>query len=168
MINITVKNEKDLSLALFKVAGLTATLNTKAYDITIKEHKEKRSKNANDYSWVLQDKIAKALKIGVDELHKRMVLDYGVIETFSINKVAFESAKRMFDYYKILGESEVGGKTFIHVRAGIGTHLYNTSEMATFIDGVVQEAQNLGIETKTPAEIQELKSLWGNYEKQAN
>ena len=161
MQTITIKNEKDLSVALIKVAGLTANLNNKAYDITIKEHKEKRSKNANDYSWVLQDKIAKALNMGIDELHKRMVLDYGVLETFSLKEQAFESAKRMFDYYKVLGESELKGTKFIHVRAGIGTHLYSTSEMSTFLEGVVSEAKNLGIDTKTPAEIEELKSLWG-------
>ena len=161
MQTITIKNEKDLSVALIKVAGLTANLNNKAYDITIKEHKEKRSKNANDYSWVLQDKIAKALNMGIDELHKRMVLDYGVLETFSLKEQAFESAKRMFDYYKVLGESELKGTKFIHVRAGIGTHLYSTSEMSTFLEGVVSEAKNLGIETKTPAELEELKSLWG-------
>ena len=161
MINLTIKNEKDLSVALIKVAGLTANLNNKAYDITIKEHKEKRSKNANDYSWVLQDKIAKALNMGIDELHKRMVLDYGVLETFSLKEQAFESAKRMFDYYKVLGESELNGTKFIHVRAGIGTHLYSTSEMSAFLEGVVSEAKNLGIETKTPAELEELKSLWG-------
>ena len=55
---------------------------------------------------------------------------------------------------------DVNGVKFIHVRAGIGTHLYNTKEMSQFIDGVVQEAQNLDIETKTPNEIAELKSLW--------
>lgn len=168
MLSLEIKNEKDLANALIKVASLTGKLNGKTYDLELKEHKEKRSKNANDYSWVLQDKIAKALSMDIDVLHEKMVLSYGVIEAFSINKTAFDSAKRMFAYYKILGESEVNGKTFIHVRAGIGTHLYNTSEMAKFIDGVVQEAENLGIETKTPAEIQELKSLWGNYEKQAN
>ena len=161
MQTLIVKNEKDLSVALFKVAGLNANLNNKAYDITIKEHKEKRSKNANDYSWVLQDKIAKALNIGIDELHKRMVLDYGVLETFSLKEQAFESAKRMFDYYKVLGESELNGTKYIHIRAGIGTHLYSTSEMSTFLEGVVSEAKNLGIETKTPAELEELKSLWG-------
>ena len=132
----------------------------KTYDVEIKEHKEKRSKNANDYSWVLQDKIAKALNMSLDEIHTQMVLDYGVVETFSIKAEAFDSAKRVFDYFKILGESEAKGSKFIHVRAGIGTHHYNTSEMATFINGVVQEAQQLGIETKTPAELAELMDLW--------
>ena len=78
----------------------------------------------------------------------------------SIWKPAFESAKRVFDYYEIKGESAVNGKEFIHVKAGIGTHLYNTAEMSKFIEGVVQEAQSLGIETKTPNEIAEMMSLW--------
>lgn len=161
MLSLEIKNEKDIANALVKIASLNGKLNGKIYDLELKEHREKRSKNANDYSWVLQDKIAKALSMNIDELHSNMVLSYGVIETYTIRQDAFESAKRMFNYYKILGESEINGKKFIHVRAGIGTHLYNTSEMAKFIDGIVQEAQNLGIETKTPNELAELKSLWG-------
>lgn len=132
----------------------------KVYDCEIKPHREKRSVNANNYSWKLQGEIAKALNQGIDEIHERLVLDYGVVETYSIKKEAFESAKRLFDYFKILGESTANGTVFVHVRAGVGTHLYDTKEMATFIDGVVQEAQQLGIETKTPNEIAELMSLW--------
>ena len=134
--------------------------NGKQYDCEIGMHREKRSKNANDYSWVLQNKIAKAVNRRIDDIHKEMVLQYGVLETYSILKEASESAMRMFDYYEILGESEVKGKTFVHVKAGLGTHTYNTAEMSRFIDGVVQEAKDLDIETKTPAEIAELKSLW--------
>lgn len=155
-----VKNQTDLSNVLVQIANLTPMLKDKAYDIEIKEHKEKRSKNANDYSWVLQDKIAKSLNRRIDDIHKEMVLQYGVIEVLSIQKIAFDSAKRLFDYFEILGESSANGKEFVHVKAGIGTHLYNTSEMATFIDGVVSEAKNLGIETMTPNEIAQLKSLW--------
>ena len=34
--------------------------------------------------------------------------------------------------------------------------------MSIFIDGVVQEAEQLGIETKTPEEIERLKRMWNN------
>lgn len=156
----TIKNQTDLSRVLMEIANLTPLLRDKCFDVEIKEHKEKRSLNANAYSWVLQDKIAKALNRRIDDIHSEMVLQYGVIEVLSIQKVAFESAKRLFDYFQILGESNTNGKDFIHVKAGIGTHLYNTSEMAKFIDGVVAEAKELGIETKTPDEITQLKSLW--------
>lgn len=160
-MKLEIKNKADIlkvQTALFDI--IKDLEQGKTFDCEIKQHREKRSKNANDYSWLLQDKIAKALNRSIDDIHEQMVLDYGVLETFSIKKEAFESACRLFDYFKVLGESQVNGNIFIHIRAGIGTHLYDTKEMATFIDGVVQEAQQLGIETKTPAEIAELMSLW--------
>lgn len=132
----------------------------KKYDCLIDIHKEKRSLNANNYSWALQDKIAKVLGTSLDEVHNSMVLQYGVIEVYSILEDAFESAKRLFDYYEVLGKSDANGKTFVHIKAGIGTHRYNSKEMSVFIDGVVEEAKSLGIETKTPSEIAELISLW--------
>ena len=144
-----------------QVSTLAPTLKEKAYEVEIKEYKPKRSLNANSYSWLLQGEIAHKLKRRIDDIHKEMVLQYGVIEVLSIDKRAFESAKRLFDYYDILGESELNGKTVIHLKAGIGTHLYNTTEMARFIDGCVAEAQDLGIDTRTPDQIAEMKSLWG-------
>ena len=132
-----------------------------AYNCEIKRHREKRSLNANNYSWQLQTEIAKATNRSLTDIHNQMVLDYGVVEVYSILKPAFESAKRMFDYFEVLGEGVVNGKEFVHVKAGIGTHNYDSKEMARFIDGVVQEAKNLGIETMTPNELARLKAIWG-------
>lgn len=132
-----------------------------AYDCEIKRHREKRSLNANNYSWQLQTEIAKATNRSLTDIHNQMVLDYGVVEVYSILKTAFESAKRMFDYFEVLGEGVVNGKEFVHVKAGIGTHNYNTKEMSRFIDGTVQECKNLGIETMTPDELARLKAMWG-------
>ena len=88
-----------------------------------------------------------------------MVLQYGVLENYSVQKEALESALRMFDYYKVLGESVANGKVFVHIRAGVGTAKYNTTEMWHFIQGVIAEAQDLGIETKTPEELAKLEGL---------
>lgn len=159
---IQIKSPADtIKVQSILVALMQDLDNKKSYDITIQQHREKRSINANNYSWVLQDKIAKKLNKSIDEIHNQMVLDYGVLETYSIKKEAFASAKRLFDYFEVLGESKVNGKEFIHIRAGIGTHNYNTLEMSKFLDGVVQEAEQLGIEVRTPAQLAELKSLWG-------
>lgn len=158
---IQIKSPADTIKVQQMLVALLQELNDKkTFDITIEQHREKRSINANNYSYALQDKIAKKLNRSLDDIHKQMVLDYGVLETYSIRKDAFASAKRLFDYFEVLGESEVNGKTFIHVKAGIGTHNYNTLEMSKFLDGVVQEAQQLGIETRTPKQLAELKSLW--------
>lgn len=133
--------------------------------VDIDKWREKRSLDANAYSWVLQDQIAKKMGLSIDEVHDKMVLEYGVLETYSIMKEAWESAKRLFDYYKVLGESETNGKTFIHIRAGIGTHNYDSKEMSVFLDGVVQEAKQLGIETLDEIRLRELAEQWGKIEK---
>lgn len=158
---IQIKSPADtIKVQSILVALLQELNDKKTFDITIEQHREKRSINANNYSYALQDKIAKKLNRSLDDIHKQMVLDYGVLETYSIRKDAFASARRLFDYFEVLGESEVNGKTFIHVKAGIGTHNYNTLEMSKFLDGVVQEASQLGIEVRTPKQLAELKSLW--------
>ena len=144
------------------VALLPELAKGKVFDCTIEAHREKRSLNSNDYSWVLQNQIAKVLNRKVDDIHNEMVLQYGVMHFYSIAKEAVESALRMFDYYEIKGESQVNNKTFVHVKAGIGTHLYDTKEMAKFLDGVVQEAKDLGIETLDKRGLDQLTKKWGN------
>ena len=158
---IQIKSPADTIKVQQMLVALLQELNDKkTFDITIEQHREKRSINANNYAWLLQDRIAKILNRSIDDIHNQMVLDYGVLETYSIKKEAFNSAKRLFDYFEVLGESSVKGNDFVHIRAGIGTHNYNTLEMSKFLDGVVQEAQQLGIETRTPKQLAELKSLW--------
>ena len=40
-----------------------------------------------------------------------------------------------------------------------GSHDYNSSEMATLVSGIVQEAKQLGIETLTPAELEQMRYM---------
>ena len=156
-----IRNSQDLIGVQAQLLQVAQELqNGKIYDIEIKPHKEKRSLSANNYSWLLQEKISKCLNKPLDEIHKEMVLNYGVLETISVIKDAWESCKRVFDYYMIIGESELNGKTFIHARVGVGTHNYNTAEMSKFINGVVEEAKALDIETYDDKQINELIARW--------
>ena len=132
----------------------------KTFDVTIEQHREKRSINANNYSWALQDQISKILGLSIDEVHTQMVLEYGVLETISVIEEAWESVKRIFDYCKEMGRSTLNGKTFVHARVGVGTHLYNTKEMSCFLNGVVQEAKNLGIQTLEDKQLEEMINRW--------
>ena len=40
------------------------------------------------------------------------------------------------------------------------SHLMDSKQMSELIDGTVSEAQELGIDTRTPDEIERMKSLW--------
>ena len=61
-----------------------------------------------------------------------------------------------FKYYKKIGSSVLNNKDFTHYRIYKGSSEYDSKEMSIFIDGIVQECKNVGIETLTPDEIARL------------
>lgn len=124
----------------------------------IVEHREKRSNTANKYAWALIVQIANAMRKSKHETYLDMLRDYGQSELVSVNASA--DVKGILKYYDILGESSLNGKDFIHYRVYKGSSEYDTREMSILIDGIVQEAKNLGIETLTPAELARLKDDW--------
>ena len=124
----------------------------------IKEHKEKRSLNANNYAWKLITEIANVLRKPKEEVYLEMLKSYGQCEMISI--VSSVDVKGYFKYYEEAGRSFLNGKEFTHYKIYKGSSEFNTKEMSVLIDGIVQEAKNLDIETMTPSQIAELKSLW--------
>lgn len=129
----------------------------------VKEHKVKRSLNANAYCWVLMNKIADAIKSTKEEVYREYIKNKGIFRLITMNKDATNTFIKVWQE-KGLGwicdTSESKYEGMIDVVAYYGTSSYNTKQMANFIDYVVDEAKNLGIETLPPDEIERLKSLW--------
>ena len=63
-------------------------------------------------------------------------------------------------HYAETGVGYVEGKKFIHYRAIKGTSEYSTKEMSVFLDGIISECQEVGIETDTPEQIARYKEEW--------
>ena len=126
----------------------------------IKEYKQKRSLDSNAYAWKLITEIGNKLRKSKEEVYLQMLKDYGQSEMVSI--LSSIDPTGFFKYYSIAGKSILNGKEFTHYKIYKGTSEYDRKEMSIFIDGVVQEAQQLDIETKTPNEIERLKRMWNN------
>lgn len=132
----------------------------KVLDVEIKEHRERRSLDANAYMWTLLDKMAEKLPESKDELYEKMLIEYGVFETVTIKKEAVDTfIKQCGMPVKRLGSGFVNGKEFEHLRICFGSSGYDTKQMSRLLEGIVRECQDLDIETKTPAELAELTSL---------
>ncbi len=127
--------------------------------VKIDKYREKRSLNANAYAWALIGKIADTLGANKDEVYMLMLKRYGQSSLISIQ--AHIPFIGFVKYCEEVGESNLNGKDFKHYKVYKGSSEFDTREMSTFIDGIVSEAQGLGIQTKTPAQIAEMKSLWG-------
>lgn len=124
----------------------------------VKEHREKRSLNANSYLWVLVGKIADLMRTTKEEVYVNELKRYGQSDLVSVKSEI--DVKGYFKYYEEAGTSKLNGKDFTHYRVFKGSSEYDSREMAVLIDGVVQDAEELGIETLPPHEIQKMKELW--------
>ncbi len=140
------KNLSDNTLALHleiaepqKVQEIDSELTGKGeLAVTIKKYKEKRSLDANAY-------------------YVNMLEHYGQSNIVSVS--AEIDVSRFFKYYKEVGRGYVKDKEFIHYKVLIGSSQYDTLEMGVLIDGIIQEAEQLGIQTMTPAELQVIKEM---------
>jgi hypothetical protein len=138
----------------------------KTYDMEIKEHRNKRSLDANAYCWTLLGKIANKVGIGKDEVYRKMIRDVG--DNYTIVPIRNDAVETWVENWQSrgvgwvcdnLGDSKIDGYTNIATYYGSST--YDTKQMSALINLVVQECKTLGIETATPAELSLLLEGWG-------
>lgn len=127
--------------------------------IEVKQFRQHRSLNANAYAWLIIGKIADVLRAGKDEIYFRLLKRYGQSELISV--LSHVPIGNYIKYYEEAGESKLNGKDFTHYRVYKGSSEFDSREMSIFIDGVVSEAKELGIQTETPNQIAEMKARWG-------
>ena len=156
-LTISLKGEQVLSLTLSKGEDFTSQFNElsdKDLDINVKRYYDKRSLRANRYCWSLINKLAGTLRTS-NELYKELLIRYGQTDIIELNNGI--DATRYFEYVRELER----GETFTTYIVAVGSSKYNSSEMARFIDGVISECKEQGIQTETPDEIAKMVSLWG-------
>lgn len=136
--------------------------------IEIKPYREKRSLNANAYFHVLCGKIADKLSMSKYRCKNILIGRYGQPELLDNGSQAILKTNiptsQMLEQETLhcmpCGSKEENGIEITFYRVYRGSHTYNTEEMSILIDGTVQEAKDLGIETMTPDQIEEMKQKW--------
>ncbi len=159
---ITFDCDKDITEEYQRLAGKDNL------ELTIKEHREKRSLDANAYFHVLVGKIADQQGISKARTKNMMICRYGQPIILEDGHYMIYKTNAPTDYmweqesihaipvkYDIENGNEV---TFYKIYRG--SHEYNSKEMSILIDGVVSEAKELGIETMTPNQIERMKAAW--------
>lgn len=135
--------------------------------ITIKKFFKKRSLDANNYCWVLCDKIAKELcKDGTiitkEKVYQDAVLQIGTFEAMIVEEKSYDKFKRIWEKQGLgFLIQEVSRKDkCVKVHCYYGSSTYDSKEMSLLIELLVELAKSLSIETKTQAEINSLLELW--------
>lgn len=137
----------------------------KLYDCKIKQHRDKRSLDANAYCWVLLDKLADAIRSTKEEIYLQKVREIGIFRDFILEEAEVKTFRTVWERqgtgwpteivdYSRSGDCQV-------VRAYYGSSQYNTKQMSRLIDSIVQDCKDLGIETLPPEKLAAMKEEWG-------
>jgi hypothetical protein len=148
---------KDVSISA--MLELNSLQTSEALSFSLKKYLKKRSLDANAYVWVIMTEIAKVLKSSKEEIYEEMLQRYGNLYEDEDGFITI-TVKNIVDMRKIDGhwkryKEDSTGKFVSYLKIK-GSSEYNTAEMSHFIDCVVQEAKELGIETLPPAELERM------------
>lgn len=128
----------------------------KDFVIECREYRNKRSLDANAYYWVLINLIVSRLPNRTsDSVHFDMLRDYGPVEVIQVRN-GVDLRKYGIRYF----EEDGGGEKYTYYRVYKGSSQMDSKEMSRLIDGAVQEAKGLGIETLPPEELRALCDSW--------
>lgn len=134
--------------------------------IKVDKQRQKRSLDANAYFHVLVNKIAAKINESDDEVKRKLVIRYGTLardnngDLYGAMLPASADPDRFYPYTRSYKTVYRDGMEYYCYLFYERTRDLDTSQMARLIDGTVQEAKNLGIETMTPMELARLKEVW--------
>lgn len=133
-------------------------LETEADIFEVNIYKKQRNNDQNAKYWKLLYKLSLKLGIGVHELHKQMLRDY--------SKQGPVCAPSTYDmrgvkYYDVMSKFIKDGVEFISYQVYTPSHELRTDEFAILLNGLIQECEQQGIDTRSPDEIERDNKLYG-------
>lgn len=132
------------------------------------QKRKRRSLDANAYFWVLAGKLAAKLRVSPEEVYRQYIKD--VAGNYVIQPVCEDLLGR---WNKIWCDGHLGRMTddlgecrrtpgYHNIRCYLGSSDYDTVQMSRLIDLIAEDCKLQDIETKTPAELDELKARWAD------
>lgn len=148
-----------------KAMALARKHKNRVYDLEIKEHREKRSLDANAYAWVLIHKLAAAMRLKPIEVYREAVLVVGDNYTpMCVREQDVERHKRIWeshgDGWQCVDRGQANVPGCRTVFAYYGSSVFDTKQMSRLIDSLIQDCKALDIETMPPDKLSALVGEW--------
>lgn len=161
----TKKVQITLSIIEEPTEQLDELIKAEKLSIRIKKYRKKRSLDANGYLWALCTEIANHpdIRSSKDEIYEDMLQKYGYLYKDDEGYITI-TVKSIVDMTKIDGHWKfygTNGKFSSYMKIK-GSSEYDSAEMAHFLDMVIQEAKELGIETLPPKKLERMLEQWQN------
>lgn len=154
-----VLNERDCLLSLEQLKDIKLS-------IQVKKWQKKRSINANNYFWKLLSEYSEEKNVDTIEEYKERVKRLGIFRRFRIedkDKKTFEimwQDKGIAWFCETADTEYIGDIEFKIINAYYGSSSFNSKQMSRLINDLVEDCKEVGIETKSDAEIKSLLESW--------
>lgn len=133
-------------------------------EITIKRYRQKRSLDANAYAWVLIDKLADKLTTAREDVYRAAIKEIGgVSEIVCVVDKAVDRLKAVWEHNGIGWQVDTMPSKLpgcVNVVLYYGSSVYDTKQMSSLINHLVDECNELGIETWTEEKLALLLEDW--------
>lgn len=141
------------------------TMKDRPYLADIKEHRKKRSLDANAYCWELIGKLSGKLRIPPEQVYREAIREIG--DNYEVVPIREDKVGRWREIWQAkglgwtcedLGRSKLTG--YINIASYYGSSVYDTAQMSRLIDYIIEECQLQEIETLPPDKLALLKDGW--------
>ena len=134
-------------------------------NIEVKKYRKGRSLNANAYFHVLNDKLSEVLTNTRNAQKNILMGRYGAIDKelgaiLQLDEIDYLELENLHLRPTDITKTFESGKLYRAYQVLKPTHLYDSKEMARLIDGTVSECKEVGIDTMTTRELEEMKDRW--------
>ena len=146
---------------LGKAMAIVRKMKPKAYNLTIKEHKKKRSNDANAKLWALLSDLSVVLHIPPEEIYQGYIPDVGgnykIIPVKPQEIIEWEKdwckghIGRMIDDMGPCMSKDLEG--YHNLKLYRGSSEYDSATFSRLMDLVLQDCRQLGIETLSEREL---------------
>lgn len=161
-IDFATRKPKITFLINNNITSLEEIENVELLDIEAKKHREKRRNRANRYFWKLLQEICEKQSIDTIEDYKRRVRELGIFRRMTTEIENVKTIEYMWNkngiawFIDVFDTEVIKNKEYKTLHLYYGSSSFNSKQMSRLIDGLVQDCKAVGIETKSPAEIQSM------------
>lgn len=134
--------------------------------VTVKKFSYKRSLDQNAYMWELLQAMADHVKGGSNkwEQYLRCIREYGVFAYYPAQEHDIPMLESVFRVVIDRGVTDLvtpsGKEVKVHqMQCFKGTSCYTKEELSNFLDKIIAECHDCGIDTATPDELAHIRSI---------
>lgn len=115
--------------------------------LMVDKYRKKRTLDQNAFMWALLTELATVMKSDKDSLYIMMLERYGKWDYLICLDKAIPSLEKVYSHVQQIDEKVEDGKRMVKCMCFLGSSHYNTKDMTTLLDGVIDECKDAGIDT---------------------